>query len=53
MDSIRLKIVMIGRENVGKTCIVSRYSQNNFNNITGPTIGSSYIRKNIKYKIKI
>ena len=48
MDSIRLKLVMIGKENVGKTCIVSRFSKDFFNDINGPTIGSSYVRKNME-----
>ena len=43
-----IKIVLIGDAGVGKTCIISRYKENEFNEYMPPTSGASYCQKTIK-----
>ena len=43
-----IKVVLIGDAGVGKTCIISRYIDNKFNEETASTNGGSYCQKTIK-----
>ena len=38
-----LKIIMVGNAAVGKTNLVERYTKNEFDNQTKPTIGTSLV----------
>ena len=53
-----IKIILLGESGVGKTSIILRYSKNQFESHQGPTIGATFIEKdltknNIKYKLNI
>ena len=43
-----IKIVLIGEAGVGKTCIISRYIDDKFNEETGSTNGGSFGKKNLE-----
>ena len=43
-----IKITLIGNPGVGKTCIISRYIDNVFEENAGSTIGANYTEKTIK-----
>ena len=51
----KLKMVMIGDAGVGKSCIISRFIYNTYNDCTNSTIGAQFMSKDIdnKYKIEI
>jgi small GTP-binding protein len=51
----KLKMVMIGDAGVGKSCIISRFIFNTYNNCINSTIGAQFMSKEIdnKYKIEI
>ena len=42
------KIIFIGETGVGKTCIIARFTQGNFDYNTGSTVGASYASKTIE-----
>lgn len=48
----RIKITFVGESNVGKTSIIERYITNKFNSLT-PTIGASFIGRDVVYKQKV
>ena len=53
-----IKITLLGNPGVGKTCIISRYIDNEFNENSGSTIGANYsekpiIKKGKKYQLDI
>ena len=53
-----IKIIILGNSGVGKTCIINRYINNQFNPNSETTLGSSFSTKvikkdNIKYKLNI
>ena len=43
-----IKITLIGNPGVGKTCIISRYIDDTFEENNAPTIGANYSEKTIK-----
>ena len=45
---ISIKITLIGNPGVGKTCIISRYIDDTFEESNAPTIGANYSEKVIK-----
>ena len=47
-----IKITLLGNPGVGKTCIISRYIDNVFNENNASTIGANYSEKIIKKKGK-
>ena len=49
-DNITCKVVLVGDSGVGKTCIIQRYVNNNFNENVESTIASTYTYKTIDYK---
>ena len=49
-DNITCKVVLVGESGVGKTCIIQRYVNNNFNENVESTIASTYTYKTIDYK---
>ena len=44
-----IKITLLGNPGVGKTCIISRYIDDVFDENNAPTIGANYSEKVIKY----
>lgn len=44
-DSREFKVIMLGDSNVGKTSIIKRFSANNFDQDVEPTVGASYMTK--------
>ncbi|EGR29423.1 Ras family protein, putative [Ichthyophthirius multifiliis] len=50
---ITLKILIIGNSNVGKTCMVMRYCENQFTNEFYATIGVDFKTKNLQIDDKI
>ena len=49
-DNITCKVVRVGESGVGKTCIIQRYVNNNYNENTESTSTSTYTYKSIDYK---
>ena len=49
-DNITCKVVLVGESGVGKTCIIQRYVNNNYNENTESTSTSTYTYKSIDYK---
>ena len=52
-DDIKLKIITLGFQSVGKTCISKRIENNKYDNDTEATIGCGFFNKLIKYKKKL
>ena len=51
-NPLSIKITLIGNPGVGKTCIISRYIDNVFEENNSPTIGANYSEKVINKKGK-
>lgn len=49
-DNITCKVVLVGDSGVGKTCIIQRYVNNNYNENTESTSASTYTYKVLDYK---
>ena len=49
-DNITCKVVLVGESGVGKTCIIQRYVNNNYNENTESTSASTYTYKVVDYK---
>ena len=49
-DNITCKVVLVGDSGVGKTCIIQRYVNNNYNENTESTSASTYTCKVVDYK---
>lgn len=49
-DNITCKVVLVGESGVGKTCIIQRYVNNDYNENTESTSTSTYTYKSIDYK---
>ena len=41
------KVILLGESSVGKTCIIKRFSKDEFNEVLLSTIGESFYEKNI------
>lgn len=57
-NEIRMKLVLLGSANVGKTSIVNRYISSNYNDMSCPTIGAAFFTKSVykhdkKYSFEI
>ena len=50
MLSFSFKLITVGDTSVGKSCIVARYFDSDFNERHKPTIGVEFKSKNISYK---
>ena len=50
MENIVCKVVLVGESGVGKTCLIKRYVNNEFNPNTESTSASAYLFKKIEYK---
>ena len=53
-----IKVILLGESGVGKTCIINRYINNVYNNLTPSTLGTAFsvkeIKKgNIKYNVNV
>ena len=53
-----VKVILLGESGVGKTCIINRYINNVYNNLTPSTLGTAFsvkeIKKgNIKYNVNV
>ena len=44
------KVVLLGESSVGKTCIISRFVDNEFDKEILSTTGASYANKTLKFK---
>ncbi|EGR28223.1 hypothetical protein IMG5_181520 [Ichthyophthirius multifiliis] len=44
-----IKIIVVGEQNVGKTCILARYSRGQFDNSCPPTLGMDFSSKLLEY----
>ena len=42
---LTFKVVIIGDQNVGKTCLIKRHTQNVFSNHEDPSIGAQFFSK--------
>ena len=51
-DEIGTKVVLLGEEGVGKTCLIDRYINNTFNENTPSSIAASFHNKTINYNKK-
>ena len=49
-DNITCKVVLVGDTGVGKTCIIQRYVNDKYSEITESTIASTYTYKNLTCK---
>ena len=49
-NNITCKVVLVGDSGVGKTCIIQRYVNNNYNENTESTSASTYTYKVVDYK---
>ena len=49
-DNITCKVVLVGESGVGKTCIIQRYVNNDYNENTESTTASTYTYKIVDYK---
>ena len=49
-DNITCKVVLVGDSGVGKTCIIQRYVNNNYDENTESTSASTYTYKIVDYK---
>ena len=49
-NNITCKVVLVGDTGVGKTCIIQRYVNNNYNENTESTSASTYTYKVVDYK---
>ena len=49
-DNITCKVVLVGESGVGKTCIIQRYVNNDYNENTESTTASTYTYKVVDYK---
>lgn len=54
----KCKVVLLGESGVGKTCIINRYINNEFNESLASTLGSAFflkeiIKGNIKYNVNV
>ena len=49
-DNITCKVVLVGDSGVGKTCIIQRYVNNDYNENTESTTASTYTYKVVDYK---
>ena len=47
------KIVLLGDTAVGKSCVASRFVNNQFYEFQEPTIGAAFLTKTIEYNEKI
>ena len=50
VNNITCKVVLVGDSGVGKTCIIQRYVNNNYNENTESTVASTYTYKIVDYK---
>lgn len=48
MKKVDLKCVMLGKANVGKSCLVERFSHNKFSPDIGPTVGAAFVAKDVQ-----
>ena len=48
-DNISCKVVLVGDTGVGKTCIIQRYVNNNYDENTESTVASTYTYKVLQY----
>ena len=49
-NEITLKVVLVGDSGVGKTCIIQRYVNNDYNENNESTSTSTYTYKTLEYK---
>ena len=49
-DNITCKVVLVGETGVGKTCIIQRYVNDKYSDMTESTTASTYTYKKIDYK---
>eukprot|EP00919_Chromeraceae_sp_WS-2016_P016922 GHVR01040392.1.p1 GENE.GHVR01040392.1~~GHVR01040392.1.p1 ORF type:complete len:113 (+),score=2.51 GHVR01040392.1:29-340(+) len=49
---IRIKIVLLGNQSVGKTSVIEKYISGNFDDSSHPTVGIDFLAKNITHHQK-
>ena len=49
----KYKVILVGESSVGKTCIIKRYIENNFNSNVQNTIAESFLNKEIEINGKV
>ena len=49
-ESINCKVVLLGETGVGKTCLIERYTKSEFHDNFAPTLGGTFIEKEVGYK---
>ena len=50
LESINCKVVLLGETGVGKTCLIERYTKSEFHDNFAPTLGGTFIEKEVTYK---
>ena len=50
LESINCKVVLLGETGVGKTCLIERYTKSEFHDNFAPTLGGTFIEKEVAYK---
>jgi Ras-related protein Rab-5C len=49
-DQTSLKVVLLGSDSSGKSCLAQRFVQGDFNELTAPTIGAAFFTKTLDHK---
>ena len=51
-ESLKLKVVVVGDQGIGKSCLLKRYAQNTFSVDEEKTVGSDFYSKQFRSTVK-